>query len=124
MSTKDLLYLIISFCIIWLTFFLCWMLYYFMRLLRNTNTIVEEFRVRLQGLAETIDYIRGKVENISSLMNLVSGGVSGYVKKVAEKKAKQWIDDSVDGFDKTAKEAVRAAVGSTAKKIKKMAKNI
>ena len=88
-NTKDILYLVISFCIIWATFFLCWTLYYFMRILRNANTIVEEFRVRLQTLSEAIDYIRGKVENMSSLMTLAGSGVTGFIKRAAERKAKE-----------------------------------
>ena len=67
-SSKDILYLVISFCVLWTTVFLCWMFYYVMRLLRNTNQIVEEFRVRLQSLTEAINYVRGKVEHMSSLM--------------------------------------------------------
>lgn len=123
-STKDILYLVISFCIIWATFFLCWTFYYLMRILRNANTIVEEFRVRLQTLSEAIDYIRGKVESISSLMSLASSGVGGFMKRAAEKKAKKWIDDSSEEFNETAKEAVEAALGATAKTMKRVAKKI
>ncbi len=88
-NAQDILYLVISFCIIWATFFLCWTFYYLMRILRNANTIVEEFRVRLQTLSEAIDYIRGKVENISGLMNLASSGLTGFMKSRVEKKAKE-----------------------------------
>ena len=123
-NTKDILYLVISFCIIWATFFLCWTLYYFMRILRNANTIVEEFRVRLQTLSEAIDYIRGKVENMSSLMTLAGSGVTGFIKRAAEKKAKEWIDDSADGFNDVAKEAVDAAMGATAKTMKRVVKKL
>lgn len=123
-NTSDILNLVISFCIIWATFFLCWTFYYLMRILRNANTIVEEFRVRLQTLSEAIDYIRGKVENISSLMTLASSGLTGFIKGRAEKKAKEWIDDSTDEFNSMAKEAVDAAVGATAKTMHKVAKKI
>lgn len=123
-STKDILYLVISFCIIWATFFLCWTFYYLMRILRNANTIVEEFRVRLQTLSEAIDYIRGKVENMSSLMTLASSGVTGFMKKAAEKKAKEWIGEGADQFNSAAKEAVDAAFHATAKTMKKAAKKI
>ncbi|MEK7624901.1 MAG: hypothetical protein AAB467_00960 [Patescibacteria group bacterium] len=121
LQTKDLLYLVISFCIVWITVFLCWTFYYVMRLLRNANQIVEEFRSRLQVLMETINYIRGKVEHISGLMTLASGGVSEFVKKAAIKKAKQWIDDGEEKFDDVAKDAVEKAVEATAAKMKKAA---
>ena len=119
MQTKDILYLVISFCIVWVTVFLCWTFYYVMRLLRNANQITEEFRGRLQILTETINYIRGKVEHISGLMTLATGGVTEFMKKAAMKKAKQWIDDGEEKFDDAAKEAVEKAVEATAKQMKK-----
>src|SRR3989339_615516 len=123
-TTKDILYLVISFCIIWATVFICWMFYYLTRLLRNANTIVEEFRVRLQTLSEAIDYIRGKVENMSSLMTLARSGVTGFVKNMAEKKARKWMEEGAERFNETAREAVGKAVAATARKIKKTTKKI
>lgn len=123
-TSQDVLYLVISFCVLWLTVFLCWTFYYLMRLLRNANQIVEEFRTRLQVLTDTINYVRGKVEHISGLMTLASGGVSEYVKKAVTKKAKEWVDDTSDKFDDAAKDAVDRAVAETAKKMKKAAQKI
>lgn len=123
-SSKDILYLVISFCVLWTTVFLCWMFYYVMRLLRNTNQIVEEFRVRLQSLTEAINYVRGKVEHMSSLMNAVTSGVGGVVKDMVSKKAKEWVNRGTEDFNGAAKEAVDRAVEVTAKKMKKVAKKI
>lgn len=123
-TSKDVLYLVISFCVLWVTVFLCWMFYYVTRILKNTNQIVEEFRTRLQVLTETINYIRGKVEHMSGLLTLATGGVTGLVKKVVTKKAKEWVDEASDSFNESAKEAVEKAVETTAKKMKKTASKI
>ena len=119
-SSKDILYLVISFCVLWITVFLCWLLYYAMRILRSTNQIVEEFRMRLQALTDTINYIRGKVENISGLLTLAKGGVSGLAKKFVTKKAHDWMSSGAKQFDAAAKDAVDKAVDATAKKMKKI----
>lgn len=123
-SSKDILFLIISFCVLWVTFFLCWMFYYVMRLLRNANEIVEEFRVRLQALTEAINYIRGKVEHMSSLMTLITDGASGLVQKVIAKKTSEWVESKSENLNKSAKDAVAKAVAETAKKMKKATKAI
>lgn len=123
-SSKDILYLVISFCVLWITVFLCWMLYYVMRLLRNANRIVEEFRTRLQALTEAINYIRGKVEHISSIMTMAGEGVTGLVSKVVAKKAKEWMSDRSDNFNDVAKSAVDRAVEATAKTMRKTASKI
>jgi len=124
MGSKDILYFVISFCIVWTTVFLCWVLYYLARLLRNANQIVEEFRVRLQVLLETINYVRGKVEDISHILTLAENGVSGLVRKVVKKKTDEWINHGMDKFDETAKQAVNKAVEATTNQLKKTVKAI
>ena len=123
-TSKDVLYLVISFCIIWVTIFLCWVFYYLARILKNANQIVEEFRVRLQALSEAVDYIRGRVEQMSSLLTLVTEGASGLLKKVVAKKTEQWINQGSAKVNEAAKEAVNRAMEATSKKMKKMAKAI
>ena len=123
-SSKDVLYLVISFCILWVTVFLCWMLYYIMRLLRNASQIIEEFRMRLQALTEVVHYVRGKVEHISNLVTIATSGVSGFVKKAVEKKTKEWVDGGADRINAAAKEAVEKAVDATAGKMQRVAKKI
>lgn len=123
-TSKDILYLVISFCVLWTTVFLCWMFYYVMRLLRNANAIVEELRVRLQALADAIQYIRGKVEHMSGLLTLVTEGASGLVKNAIKKKAHDWMDSKSEDMNGAAKAAVDKAVAATVKKMKKTTKKI
>lgn len=130
-TSKDILYIVLSFCIIWVTVFLCWMFYYAARILRNTNRVVEEFRMRIQLLTDAINYVRAKVENISNLLTLATSGVGGFVKKVVSQKAEEWVErgaehaaEASEKFDAEAKAAVDRAVAATAKKMKKMAKDI
>lgn len=118
-TSRDILYLVISFCVLWVTVFLCWTFYYVMRILRNANQIVEEFRVRLQALTEAINYIRGKVEHISGLLTLAGSGVGGLIKKMVARKAESWVEGGTNRLDSAAKDAVRRAVAATAGKIKK-----
>ncbi|MBI2037549.1 MAG: hypothetical protein HYT15_01260 [Candidatus Magasanikbacteria bacterium] len=123
-NSKDILYLVIAFCVLWITVFLCWMFYYVTRILKNANQIAEEFRARLQILTETINYLRGKVESIHSLVSMASGGVAGVVKSMVSKKANEWISKGSNKFNSAAKDAVDKAVEATAKKMKKTAKKI
>jgi len=123
-TSKDILYLVVAFCILWFTVFLCWTLYYVVRILKNANEIVEEFRARLQILTDAINYVRGKVENISALMNGMAGGVGSAVKNMVSKKAKEWVSGGTEKFNKAAKDAVDKAVEATAKKMKKAARKM
>jgi len=121
-SSKDILYIVIAFCVLWLTVFLCWMFFYAAKVLKNTSQVVEEFRSRLQLLTEALNFIRGKVESIHSLVNVAGAGVAGVVKNAVSKKAKEWLSRGSDRVNTVAKEAVDKAVEATAKKMGKVAK--
>lgn len=123
-TSKDILYLVISFCVLWTTVFLCWVFYYVARLLRNANQIVEEFRIRLQTLTEAINYIRGKVEHMSGLMTLITQGATGLVKKVISKKVNDWTESGSTRVNEAAKAAVDKVVREATKKMKKTTRSI
>ena len=123
-SSKDILYLVIAFCILWVTVFLCWMFYYMARILRNASQIIEEFRLKLQNLSESINHIRNKVESLSGLFSMGTSGVAGFTKKMATKHAKKMVDKGTKAMNKAAKDAVDKAVKSTAKSMKKATKKI
>ncbi len=123
-TSKDILYLVISFCILWLTVFLCWALYHFGKVLKNANEVVEEFRARMDALTHAIDFVRHRVEQISDLLTLASKGFSGYVAKMASKKMSSFFNDATEDMNDVAKAAVRKAAKTVGKKIKENAKKV
>ncbi|MDD2758334.1 MAG: hypothetical protein PHD72_03110 [Patescibacteria group bacterium] len=123
-NSKDILYIVISFCILWATVFLCWMFYYAGKILKNVNQIIEEFRVRLQALADSIGYIQEKVEDISCLMKTVFSGAGTVVKDMVKAKAKSWMEKRETGFNRSAKEAVDKAVEAAAAGMKNATRKI
>ncbi len=123
-NSKDILYIVISFCIIWVTVFLCYVFYYVARILRNVNTIVEEFRLRLQRITDTINSIQEKVEGIAGIIGMAKETAGGMVKNFITKKARDFMDDKVDDFGDIAKDAVDRAMEVAQKKVKKVAKKM
>jgi hypothetical protein len=123
-TSKDILYIVISFCVLWATVFLCWMFYYVGKILKNTNEIIEEFRVRLQALADAIGYIQEKVEYLSLAMSTVFKGVGETVKETVMRKAKNWMNKKTEDCDSSAKEAVEKAVAKTAEGMNKITKKL
>jgi hypothetical protein len=74
-NSKDLLFIVLSFCALWITVFLCWLIYYLVSILRNTNTMVEEMRDRFRGIEETMRSMRDRLEHATSSLGFVSEGV-------------------------------------------------
>ena len=47
-TTKDLFYIILSFCVLWLTVFLCWFLFYLIKILRQTNELMGDIKQKFE----------------------------------------------------------------------------
>lgn len=85
-NTKDIFYIVLSFCIFWLTVFLCWGLYYLTQTFRQTNEMITTFRERFAQATNVVDILKGKAA--SFFMNKVVSFVTGAVKDIKNKKKK------------------------------------
>ena len=59
-NTRDIFYIVLSFCVFWLTVFLCWGLYYFIQTFKQTNEMLKTLRVKIADLSNMMDLLRGK----------------------------------------------------------------
>ena len=57
LETRDWFFLILSFCAVWFTVFLCWILYQIVVLLRNINTAVKDVKAPIE---KAINYVKSK----------------------------------------------------------------
>ncbi|HPV70825.1 MAG TPA: hypothetical protein PKY08_02940 [Candidatus Magasanikbacteria bacterium] len=87
-NSKDLLYIVLSFCILWLTVFLCWFIYYLVSILRGANNMVEEMRERFRGIEEAIRTMRDKMEHATNSFSFVSEGIVKLIQYFVSKKSK------------------------------------
>ena len=84
-SSKDLLYVVISFCVLWLTIFIAWSIYYLAMIMRQVYQIIKEMRERINKVDEIIKALKEKIEHSASYLVLISEGVKKLVEVVKEK---------------------------------------
>jgi len=65
-TSKDLLYIVIAFCILWFTIFICWMIYYMAMILKRIHIVMETFTRTLEAVRSFFDQARDKVNNLGS----------------------------------------------------------
>lgn len=94
-STKDILYIVLSLCVVWFTVFLCWLLYQAARVLRNANRIIEGLTNKLELISEAVDFIRKKVDGLSSNMGIVSSLASGMMERFVVGKIAKKFEERV-----------------------------
>ena len=94
-SSQDLLYIVLSFSVLWFTVFLCWLMYQAARVLKNANDIIENLTNKLELIADAVEFIRAKVDTATDHMGSVSKFVSGTVGKMVMGKLTSQFEEKV-----------------------------
>ena len=89
-TSLDLLYIIIAFCILWLTIFICWWLFYIVMIIRRVYQITKTIKEKLKLIDELTQTAKNKLEHASLYVDLAAQGIGkiiGYIKnKKTERK--------------------------------------
>ncbi len=94
-SSQDLLFLVLAICAIWLTAFLCWLLYQAVRFLKNANEIIENITQKLEIISQGVQFMREKVDGVSRQMSSVSGMLGGIIEKFVLSKINSKLDEKM-----------------------------
>jgi len=88
-TSKDLLFIVIAFCVLWLTIFLSLILYYLIVILKRGKEVVDLFREKTQKMLEVIDIFKKKVEPTMACISTVVEGVKQVTDYVQKKKTRK-----------------------------------
>ncbi len=74
LESKDILYIVLSFCALWFTAFLCFVMYQVAAIIKRVHGLVDDVRSKVDDLMEIVNGIRMKVEgHVSALGNVADG---------------------------------------------------
>lgn len=91
-TTKDILYIVISFVIILLSIFICWAIYYVAMILREAKKIIFDVRRKIELVEAVINTLKEKIEHTSSYMKLLvesAGNIVEFLKDRRDEKEKK-----------------------------------
>jgi len=88
-NSKDLLNVVLAFCVLWLTIFLAWFIYYLIMIMRQGYIAAKEMKERLKKIDETIKTFKEKMEHSAMYLSLIGEGIKKIVEIVKEKKKKK-----------------------------------
>ncbi len=86
-TSLDVLYLTLAGCVFVLTIFLCWALYYFIRLGKDTVYTVEKFTSVLRKADEIMDMAKEKIHSSGTYIALAANAVKSVVDYMGEKRS-------------------------------------
>ena len=88
-TSKDLLYLVIAFCVLWFTIFICWLLFYVISIIGKLRKIVKDIQDKIEKIDELINLVKDKIEHSATYLGLIVEGVGKMVEYFKDKKNKK-----------------------------------
>lgn len=107
-SSQDLLFIVSAFCILWVSIFLCWALYYLIAILRDVKWTVEETREKVEMIGKLVDTIEEKVHSSGTYFAMGMRALMQFFDHIRERKG---------DLDAAVSEAVEEAIKKPEKKI-------
>lgn len=83
-NSKDLLFVVLAFCVLWLTIFLAWFIYYLAMIFRQIFLGTKEMRERIKKVDTAIIAFKEKIEHSSSYLLLIGEGIKKLVEIAKE----------------------------------------
>ncbi len=87
-SSKDILFLVLAFCALWFTIFVCWALWYVIGMLRDASYVMREIHEKIAAIDKAIHAVRQKVEASLGSFGIAAAGMKmlgSYLEKRKEK---------------------------------------
>lgn len=86
-SSKDILFYVSAISIIALTVFMCWLLYYFIAIIRNVHSAAKSFKKKMDLVEDILKNIKSNVTNAANYIGIVVAGIDKIVDYVQKKKS-------------------------------------
>lgn len=74
-TSKDLLFVVLAFCAMWLTIFLSWLLYYVIVVIRDTKTLIRFTREAAEKIDALAHAAHEKMERSAASFTLIAQAV-------------------------------------------------
>lgn len=108
-TSKDLLYLVLAFCILWITIFFCWLLYYFISIIGGVRKIVKSVESKIEKIDRLIDMFKDKIEHSTNYLMIMVESVGKLVDYFKNKK-KEFGEEEEEELKKQKKSARKIKV--------------
>ena len=86
-SSKDLLFIVLAICAIAFTTFACWLLYYFIAIIKDAYQLTDGIKKKLDLLDDILKTIKEKINSTASYVGLIFSGLEKIVDYVQKKKS-------------------------------------
>ncbi|QQS60556.1 hypothetical protein IPN41_01070 [Candidatus Falkowbacteria bacterium] len=84
-TSQDIFFLVLAFCILWLTIFFAWMMYYAIAASKQIYEMINQFKKKLNAIDDLITMIKEKFNSSASYLSFIVSGVGKLVTLLSKK---------------------------------------
>jgi len=111
-SSKDILYLVLAFCALWFTAFVCWLLWYVISILRDATKVIHEIHEKIAAIDHAVHTAKEKLEAYFGSFGVASAGIKMLGSYLEKRK------DKAEAKARVVAEKVRKKVAKVKKRLK------
>ncbi len=75
LGSQDILFIVLAFCALWFTAFLCWLMYQAASLLKHVHGLVDEIKIKVASLEDAVMGMKRKFEGNIAMVSSIAEGV-------------------------------------------------
>ncbi|MEK7459196.1 MAG: hypothetical protein AAB663_02200 [Patescibacteria group bacterium] len=79
LESQDILYIVLAFCALWFTAFLCWLMYQVVAIVRHAHEVLSAAERKLDLLERSVTNIKAKFESGAGMFMTVADGLKRLV---------------------------------------------
>ncbi|HOZ36879.1 MAG TPA: hypothetical protein PLR18_03570 [bacterium] len=85
-TSRDLLFISLAACAIVFTTFACWLLYYFIAVIKDVRGVTKSVKNKIDLLDEILNALKDKINSTASYVGLIVNGMEKVVDYVQKRK--------------------------------------
>lgn len=85
-TSQDIFFLVLAFCVLWITVLLAWLLYYVISMVRDMHRTIARVKQTLQAVEETITMVKEKFNGSASYVTGLATTLAKLVASLASSK--------------------------------------
>jgi len=102
-NSKDILFLVIAFCVLLATLFFVWIMYYLAMILKDVRNVVSEVKGKIESFGEILNTIKEKVATSATVLTALGKGLADLIGMFRERRTAKWEEEPIEVKEKKKK---------------------
>lgn len=81
LETSDILYIVLAFCALWITAFICWFIYQLAVMLKRVNDLIAELKWQIERVEQVLNGMKAKFDEGTGHLGSIVEHIKGYLTK-------------------------------------------